>query len=435
MSMRGLAFAAAFAATVTGALPAVAADGHFIPVLAYRTGPYAPNGIPFADGYQDYFALVNERGGVGGVPFIVEECETAYATDRGVECYDRVKSNHGGAVAVSPWSTGTTYALIDKATQDKIPIVSMGYGRTSAADGRVFPYVFNFPATYWSQATSMIRYIGGKMGGMDNLKGKNIALVHFDHPAGREPIPTLENLAATYGYKLDKYPVALNSLTEQKSIWLQVRRTKPDYVLFFGWGVMNSTAMKEASAIRYPMDQILGWWWSGTEADVLPAAEEAKGYTAASMNGAGTDYPIYKEIDKLHAAGKGVGKQSYGQVLYNRGMVNAAYIAEAIRTAQGKFGEKRLTGEEVRWGLENLDITAARIEELGMTGLMSPTKVTCENHEGLAPAIKVQQWDGKQWNMITDEWIPAMTEVVRPMVEKEAAQYAKENNITPRSCG
>ena len=52
------------------------------PSLSYRTGPYGPNGIPFADGYEDYFTLLNERdGGIGGEPIRVVKCETAYNTE------------------------------------------------------------------------------------------------------------------------------------------------------------------------------------------------------------------------------------------------------------------------------------------------------------------------------------------------------------------
>jgi hypothetical protein len=65
----------------------------FIPVLVYRTGPYGPNGTPWANGFVDYLKLVNQRdGGIGGVKLTWEECETGYATDRGVECYERLKS-------------------------------------------------------------------------------------------------------------------------------------------------------------------------------------------------------------------------------------------------------------------------------------------------------------------------------------------------------
>jgi branched-chain amino acid transport system substrate-binding protein len=78
-----------------GKAPAKAAAGpneQFFPLLVYRTGAYAPNGVPFANGYADYLKLVNARdGGIGGVKITFEECETGYATDRGVECYERLK--------------------------------------------------------------------------------------------------------------------------------------------------------------------------------------------------------------------------------------------------------------------------------------------------------------------------------------------------------
>ena len=433
MLTRRLATAALGIAVAAGAIGAAEAQGgQFIPVLSYRTGPYAPNGAPFANGYVDYFQLINERdGGINGVKFIVEECETAYKTDRGVECYDRLKNKHGGATVISPWSTGTTYALIEKATVDKIPILSMGYGRTSAADGRIFPYVFNFPSTYWSQATAVIQYIANEMGGTDKLKGQRFAFIYLDHPYGREPIPTLDILAEKFGFTYDKYPVPPATMTEQKSIWLQIRRTSPAYAIMWGWGAMNSTAVKEAANIRFDMSRFIGNWWSAAEPDVLPAGDGAIGYKGATFNGAGTDYKVYETMDGV---GGLKGGDTMGTVLYNRGLVNAAYIVEAVRLAQEKYGKgQRVSGEQVRWALENLDLSADDVERLGLTGLLPPTKVTCLNHEGASPAILIQQWNGSVWEIKTD-WIPAMTEVVRPLIESDAAQYAKENNITPRSC-
>ena len=112
------------------------------PSLSYRTGPFAAGGIPFADGYADYYTLLNERdGGIGGIPARLLECETAYNTEKGVECYEATKGE--GALVYQPLSTGITYQLIPKATADGIPIHSMGYGRTSAKNGKVFSHVFN----------------------------------------------------------------------------------------------------------------------------------------------------------------------------------------------------------------------------------------------------------------------------------------------------
>ena len=99
-----------------------------IPSLDYRTGAYAPNGIPFANGFSDYLTLLNERdGGIGGVMIDNPTCETAYNTKQGVECYEKLKD---GALSFQPLSTGITYQLIPRTTVDKVPVFSMGYGRT-----------------------------------------------------------------------------------------------------------------------------------------------------------------------------------------------------------------------------------------------------------------------------------------------------------------
>ena len=173
----------------------------FFPLLVYRTGAYAPSGVPIANGFVDYFALLNERdGGINGVKVAWEECETQYATDKGVECYERLKGK--GAVVTNPYATAITYALIPKAPVDKIPVFSMGYGMTAAADGRWFPWVFSFPTTYWSQASAVIRYIGQKEGGQDKLKGKKIVHVFHNSAYGREANPTLEELSRRLGFEL-----------------------------------------------------------------------------------------------------------------------------------------------------------------------------------------------------------------------------------------
>ena len=223
----GLAAIGATAWTL-GASEALAQNEQFIPRLVYRTGPYAPNGIPFADGYGDYLDMLNARdGGVGGVKLTHEECETGYNNDKGVECYERLKGKGPtGASWVDPLSTGITYALIERGTADKIPIISMGYGRADASYGAVWPYVFTYPTTYWAQADAFIQYIGQQEGGMDKLKGIKIALIYLDSAYGKEPIATLEKLAAKDGYEFKAFAVSPPGI-EQKSTGLQIRQLRP----------------------------------------------------------------------------------------------------------------------------------------------------------------------------------------------------------------
>ena len=430
-----LAVAALVSAGVSG--PAAAQNEQFVPTNFYWVGPYAPGGSGFGGGIIDYFSLINERdGGVNGVKLTWEKCETEYNNARGVECYERSKKKGPtGATVIHPLSTGITYSLIEKATADKIPIISMGYGRTSAADGRVFPYVFPLITTYWSQATVMVKYIAQKMGGYDKLKGKKIALVYHDSAYGKEPIPILTDLSKQHGYEL--IPLAVpHPGNEQQSQWLQIRQAKPDYVILWGWGVMNPTALKAAQRVGFPRDKIVGVWWSGAEEDVIPAGPAAKGYISAGFNAPGSDYPVMRDIQKhVYAKGKGEfdDKSRFGSIYHTRGVVAGIVTVEAIRTAQNRFGKgKPITGEQMRWGIENLNIDEKRLKELGAVGLMPPLKVSCMDHEG-SGLVKFQQWDGARWKVITD-WMEPDRKLVREKVEADAAQYAKEKGITPRDC-
>ncbi|MEE9249058.1 MAG: ABC transporter substrate-binding protein [Dehalococcoidia bacterium] len=191
MNLRQLTLSVASAAVFAGAFAvsdAAAQDKkeQFFPMLVYRTGPYAAGGTGIFGGMEDYFALLNLRdGGIGGVTITWEECDTGYNSDRGVECYERLKNNGPtGASMVHPLSTGITYRLIERATVDKIPVLSVGYGRTDASDGRVFPYIFPLITNYWSQNTAKIKFIGMKEGGMDKLKGKKIANLYHKSSYG-----------------------------------------------------------------------------------------------------------------------------------------------------------------------------------------------------------------------------------------------------------
>jgi branched-chain amino acid transport system substrate-binding protein len=407
----------------------------FIPLLVYRTGAYAPSGIPIANGFVDYFTLLNERdGGINGVKVTWEECETQYDTKQGVECYERLKGKGPtGAVLVNPYSTGITYQLIPKAAVDKVVIFSMGYGMTAAADGRWFPWVFSFPTTYWSQASAVVKYIGQQEGGLDKLKGKKIVHIFHNSPYGKEANPTLETLARQLGFELTLLAVD-HPGQEQKSTWLQIRRINPDWIFMSGWGVMNQVAVKEAAAIGFKMDHFIGNWWSANDSDVVAAGDGAKGYKGATFHAPGTGFKVHQELVKnVYDKGKGAGKkEDMGAPLYNRGIVNAMLAAEGIRTAMTKYGNKALTGEQVRWGFENLNLTEQRLDQIGMKGFTHPIKVTCEDHEGNGPVL-IQQWDGKKWNIVSD-WITPMRDVVRPAIEAAAVQEGQKLSYTKRDC-
>jgi len=400
------------------------------PMLSYRTGPYAASGIPFADGYADYFTLLNERdGGIGGVPIKTLECETGYNTEKGVECYESTKGQ--GALMYQPLSTGITYQLIPKVAVDGIPMHTLGYGRTSAANGEVFSNVFNYPANYWNGASGVVNHLLELNDG--DIAGKKVTLLYHNSAYGKEPIRTLEELAVKHGFKLTALAVD-HPGQEQKSQWLQIRRERPDYVAMWGWGVMNQVAVQEAANIRFPMENFIGVWWSGGEQDVLSAGDAADGYKALAIHGVGSDYPVYNHIQKYVVdAGKGAGAgDQVGTVFYNRGMYAAMLAAEAVKTAQAIHGTGDITPAMMRDGMEALEMTEAKMIDLGMPNFGPSFSVSCENHGGPG-LVAVSQWDAssKTWSMISD-FKPTDAEIINALIAEDSAAYAAENKITPK---
>jgi branched-chain amino acid transport system substrate-binding protein len=438
MNLKSLSLIAGLAAACTFVAPSAQAQApakeQFFPLLVYRTGPYAPNGTPWANGKQDYIKMINARdGGVNGVKLTFEECETGYATDKGVECYERLKGKGPtGAGYFSPLSTGITFALTEKAPGDKIPLLTMGYGRSESKNGAVFPWNFIAVGSYWTAADVAIQHIAHELGGIDKLKGKKISLVYHDSPYGKEPIAALEERAKLNGFTFKAIPVTHPGV-EQKSQWLAIRQDRPDYVLLWGWGVMNSTAIKEAAAVGYPRDKMIGVWWSGAEPDVTPAGDQSKGYKALMLQHGAGKFKVHADLEKfVLSKGKSVAKDDYAQVLYNRGLLNSMLGTEAIRTAMKKYGNKPMTGEQIRWGFENLNLTAARIKELGFEGMLEPIKFSCQDHQG-ADVARMQQWDGKEWKTISGNY-KADLSILDPMVKDASAKYAADKKITPRDC-
>jgi branched-chain amino acid transport system substrate-binding protein len=430
---RRFALSAALVIIIAGTTFQTRADEQFFPLQSYRVGPYAAGGTGFFGGFIDYLNLINIRdGGVNGVKLTWAEGETQYEVERGVEVYERLK-NHPGIAAWNPLSVGIAYAMIDRITQDKTPLITVNHGRTDSTDGVVFPYVFPLLLNPYSETSAIINYIGAKVGGLDRLKGKKIVVLYHGSPYGKETIPIYELLAQKYGFTAQQIEVP-HPGNEQESQWLTIRRAKPEYVVLRGWGVMNPVAIKTAQKVGFPADHIVGNVWSNSEEDVIPAGDAAKGYVAITTQASGSQYPVLQEIIKtVYGTGKGnlEDKNRIGSVYHNLGIVNGILNVEAVRVAQEKFGQHTLSGDEVRWGFEHLKLDPARVEALGAKNLFHSINVTWDNHEGDG-YVTFQQWDGKKWNVVSD-WIAPDWALLRPIIEKSANAYAAEHKIPLRT--
>ncbi|KAF7276548.1 hypothetical protein GWI33_010094 [Rhynchophorus ferrugineus] len=411
-------------------------NAQYFPLQSYRVGPYAAAGTGFYGGFIDYLKSINAQGGVNGVKFVWSECETEYVVERGVECYERLKKGLNGApaAATNPLSVGIAYATLERSTQDKLPLITINHGRTDSTDGRVFPYVFPLQLNPYSEVSAIINYLGEKSGSLEHLKGKKIVVLYHGSPYGKETIPVLDILADKYGFEVTHIEVP-HPGNEQQSQWLNIRRIQPDWVILRGFGVMNPVALKTAQKVGYPAKKIIGNIWSNSEEDAAPAGSAANGFISITTHPSGTNFPVIQDIKRLVVdQGQSDLKDAkqFGTVNYNLGVVNGILNVEAVRVAQEKFGHRPLTGEEVRWGFENINLTEDRLKQLGALGLVQPLKLSCEDHEG-GGAVRFQQWDGKEWKLISD-WVQADRALLRPIIEKSSEQYAKEQGITIRDC-
>lgn len=435
MRLQQFVLGAAVATIVAGPVAmsaAHAADTILVPLFTYRTGPFSGSGIPIANGMADYLNMLNERdGGIGGVKLQVEECETSYDTKKGIECYESIKGRN--PVVTNPYSTGITLQLIPKAAVDKIPILSFSYGLSGSADGNTFPWVFNPPSTYWDGAAVFVKYVAQQEGGLDKLKGKKLGLIYLDAPYGKEPIPLLEALAKDYGFELKLYPVPAAEMQNQSSLWLSIRRDRPSWIYLQGFGSMNPTAVSEAAKTGFKMDHLIGNWWAGSDDDARPAGPGGKGYLSLDFNQVGQNFPVIQDILKHVVATKKsqvAGPEKVGENFYNRGVLNSVYIAEAIRNAQRITGKKMINGEDMRRGLESLNITQARLKEMGMEGFAAPVAVSCGDHNG-HHSVYVAEWDGTKWTKKSD-WIEPIKEKVLPLIDAAAKEYAGANAGWPK---
>ncbi|MEL6680480.1 MAG: ABC transporter substrate-binding protein, partial [Pseudomonadota bacterium] len=317
--------------------------------------------------------------------------------------------------------------------EDEVVLLTNGYGLTAASDGAQYPYVFNFPAHYWDAAVAQIAHLKEAAGG--SLAGKTVMHMHHNSAYGKEPISTLNLLAQREGFTLELMPID-HPGADQSAIWPKVQAADPDYILLWGWGVMNREAIKGALDIGYPMDQMMGVWWSMAESDLKPFGRKVDGYKAVTFHAVGTDFQIYNELnDLVYFGGKARGHMNnLGEVLYNRGLSSAIFMTEAVRTAMSIHGNRVLTGAEIRDGFEALNMTTDRYEALGMEGFTPPLRITCADHGG-AGKVAVTQWSAldRAWKQISDYYEPDNA-LIEPQVSAAAAAFAEKVGLPRAGC-
>jgi branched-chain amino acid transport system substrate-binding protein len=339
-----------------------------------RTGATQLVGVNLCPGYHDYVALVNSKGGVEGHKIRAVEIDHEYKVPQGMEAYERHKKE--GAVLIGIYGTPHTQALTQKLTEDKIPGTSPGFGTSAAADGNKYPYIFPIAASYWSQAAVGVKFAKTQLAG--SLKGKKIAYLYYDNPAGREPLPILEDLAGLEGFQLKTFAVPPPGVEMGAQVLDIAQRYRADFVITHLFGRSPSVSIKELKRIGYPLKKVVGMVWGASEADIEAAGgfAAAEGYNAMQFAGVGTDYPVLNEIREMYKKqGKEAPKEMVNTVLYNRGVLIAAVHVEAVRNALKAKAGGAITGADVKAGFE-------KIKGFTLGGLVPPLEITVNDHEG-----------------------------------------------------
>jgi branched-chain amino acid transport system substrate-binding protein len=382
-----------------------------IGVQCDRTGATQIVGTVLCPGFHDYIDLINSKGGVEGHKINALEVDHEYKVPPAVESYERFKKE--GAVSIAVYGTPQIYALAAKLTEDRLPGTSPGFGSAAAADGTRYPYIFPIAATYWSQATASIKFVKDQLGG--NLKGKKIAYIFFDNPAGREPIQVLEDLAAREGFQLREFAVPPPGVEMGAQVLDIAQRYRADFVIAHLFGGAPAVSIKELKRVGYPLKKVIGFVWASAEANIEAAGgfAAADGYYTMQFAGVGTDYPVLNEIREMYKkAGKPAPKEMASTVFYNRGVLVAALHVEAIRNALKAKPNGKITGADVKAGFEH-------ISNFTLGGLVPPLKITPTDHEG-GGLVQIWQVKGGKFAKATD-WFSAYPDVLAKHI-KEAAK-------------
>jgi branched-chain amino acid transport system substrate-binding protein len=389
--------------------PAGASHEIVIGLQCDRTGATQTVGVNLCPGYHDYIKLVNSKGGVGGHKIRAIEIDHEYKVPQGMEAYERHKKE--GAVLIGVYGTPHIYAMAQKLTEDRIPATSPGFGSAAAADGQRYPYIFPIAATYWSQGAAAVDFVKKQLGG---LKGKKLAYVFFDNPAGREPIEVLEDLSAKEGFQLKTFAVPPPGVEMGAQALDIAQRYRADFVIAHLFGRSPSVSIKELKRVGYPLRKVVSFVWGSAEADIEAAGgwAVAEGYYTMQYAGVGPDFPVLNEIRAMYKQeGKEPPKEMMSTVNYNRGVLWAAIHVEAVRNALKAKPDGKLTGEDVKKGFE-------QISGFTLGGLVPPLKITSTDHEG-GGLVQIYQVKGGRFEKVT-EWFSAYTDVVQKHIHEAA---------------
>jgi branched-chain amino acid transport system substrate-binding protein len=409
----GIAIGAAYAATARAADKGTILLG----MQCDRTGPTQVVGTALCPGTHDYLNMINARGGVDGWKIDADEVDNQYQVPPSIEEYEHAKQQ--GADGILIYGTPITEALNARLEQDHIPGTSPGFGIAASADGKYYPYLYPIAANYWSQAAAAVAFAKKQLGG--TLKGKKIAYIFYDNPAGHEPLPVLNELAKLEGFQLQNFAVPPPGVDVSSQVLAIAQQYRPDFVIDHTFGKSPALVIKGLKQNGYPLDKVVALVWASGEADIMGAGgwSVAQGYYTMQFAGAGENYPVIKEIQAMYKKeGKAPPAAMASTVYYNRGVFQAAVWAAAIKNALNLSHGAKPTPTQVAKGFE-------MIRDFKLGGLVPPISITPADHEG-GGWVRIFQVKGDGFVAKTP-WFRGYRKLVVSLEAKTAQQMASKS--------
>jgi branched-chain amino acid transport system substrate-binding protein len=383
-----------------------------------RTGPTQVVGTKLCPGTHDYINMIDAKGGVDGWKIEADEVDTSYKVPPAIEEYEHAKQQ--GAVGIMIYGTPQTEALNQRLEQDKIPGTSPGFGIAASADGKYYPYLFPIAANYWSQGAAAVKFAKDQLGG--SLKGKKIAYIFYDNPAGHEPLPIIEELSKIEGFKLQTFAVPPPGVDVSSQTLAIAQEYRPDFVIDHTFGKAPALVIKGLKENGYPLSKVVALVWASGESDIIGAGgwNVAQGYNTMQFAGAGENYPVIKEIKAWYKKeGKAPPAPMAATVYYNRGVQQAAIWVEALKNALKISHGKKPTPTQVKEGFE-------MIRDFTFGGINAPLTISKADHEG-GGWVKIFRVKGDGFEQVTP-WFRAYRKLVVEKEQKTAEQMSAKSN-------
>ena len=417
ITLLALSLGAALATAAAGAQAAASKGTILIGMQCDRTGPTQVVGTNLCPGTHDYIDLINSQGGVDGWKIEADEVDNQYQVPPAIEEYEHAKQQ--GAVGIMIYGTPQTEALNQRLEQDHIPGTSIGFGIAASADGQYFPYLFPATADYWSQGAAAVEFAKRKLGG--SLKGKKIAYIFYDNPAGHEPLPIIEQLAKSEGFQLRTFAVPPPGVDVSSQVLAIAQEYRPDFVIDHTFGKSPALIIKGLQQNGFPLSKVVALVWASGEADIIGAGgwNVAQGYNTMQFAGAGENYPVFNQIKALYKKdGKAPPQTMASTVYYNRGVLQGAVWVAAIRNALKLTHGNKPSPTDVKKGFE-------MIRNLKLGGLVPPLTITPADHEG-GGWVRIFTVKGDQF-VATTPWFRGYRKEVVALEQKTAKQMASKS--------